>query len=73
MKLKGTHPVIEEIIEYRMLAKLYSTYIEGLIGTIEEDGKVHTIYSQTTARTGRLSSLEPNIQNIPVRYEYGKW
>lgn len=72
MKLKGTHPVIEEIIEYRMLAKLYSTYIEGLISAIEEDGKVHTIYSQTTARTGRLSSLEPNIQNIPVRYEYGK-
>ena len=71
-KLKGTHPIIEEIIEYRMLAKLYSTYIEGLISAIDEDGKVHTIYSQTTARTGRLSSLEPNIQNIPVRYEYGK-
>lgn len=71
-KLKGTHPVIDEIIEYRMLAKLYSTYIEGLINTISPDGKIHTIYSQVTARTGRLSSLEPNIQNIPVRYEYGK-
>lgn len=70
-KLKGTHPIIDEIIEYRMLAKLYSTYIEGLINAIE-DGKIHTIYSQVTARTGRLSSLEPNIQNIPVRYEYGK-
>ena len=55
-----------------MLAKLYSTYIEGLINSIEPDGKIHTIYSQVTARTGRLSSLEPNIQNIPVRYEYGK-
>lgn len=71
-KLKGTHPVIDEIIEYRMLAKLYSTYIEGLISAISPDGKIHTIYSQVTARTGRLSSLEPNIQNIPVRYEYGK-
>lgn len=71
-KLKGTHPVIDEIIEFRMLAKLYSTYIEGLINTISPDGKIHTIYSQVTARTGRLSSLEPNIQNIPVRYEYGK-
>ena len=71
-KLKGTHPVIDQIIEYRMLAKLYSTYIEGLINSIEPDGKIHTIYSQVTARTGRLSSLEPNIQNIPVRYEYGK-
>lgn len=71
-KLKGTHPVIDEIIEYRMLTKLYSTYIEGLINSISSDGKIHTIYSQVTARTGRLSSLEPNIQNIPVRYEYGK-
>lgn len=71
-KLKGSNPIIDEIIEYRMLAKLYSTYIEGLMNSIEEDGKIHTIYSQVTARTGRLSSLEPNIQNIPVRYEYGK-
>jgi len=72
VKLKNEHPIINEIIEYRMLSKLYSTYIEGLLNTISEDSKIHTIYSQITARTGRLSSLEPNIQNIPVRYELGK-
>lgn len=71
LKLKDDHPIIDKIIEYRMLSKLYSTYIEGLINCID-NGKIHTIYSQVTARTGRLSSLEPNIQNIPVRYEYGK-
>jgi len=72
VKLKNEHPIINEIIEYRMLSKLYSTYIEGMLNAISEDSKIHTIYSQITARTGRLSSLEPNIQNIPVRYELGK-
>jgi len=71
-KLKGKHPIIELIMEYRMLSKLYSTYIEGLISTISSDNKVHTIYTQNLTRTGRLSSIEPNLQNIPARTEYGK-
>ena len=71
-KLKGKHPIIDLIIEYRMLTKLYTTYIEGLINAIMEDGKVHTIYTQTLTRTGRLSSIEPNLQNIPIRTEYGR-
>lgn len=71
-KLKGTHPIIEKIIEYRMLAKLHSTYIEGLMNSILGDNRIHTIYTQTLTRTGRLSSIEPNLQNIPMRYEEGK-
>ena len=71
-KLKGKHPIIEEIIEYRMLTKLYSTYIEGLKNSIFPDGKIHTIYTQTITRTGRLSSIEPNLQNIPIRKEEGR-
>lgn len=71
-KLKGKHPIIELILEYRMLTKLYSTYIEGLISSIASDNKIHTIYTQTLTRTGRLSSIEPNLQNIPIRHEYGK-
>ena len=71
-KLKNTHPIIDLIIEYRTLTKLYNTYIEGLINYISEDNKIHTIYTQTLTRTGRLSSLEPNLQNIPMRYEYGR-
>ena len=71
-KLKDKHPIIDKILEYRMLTKLYSTYIEGLIKTIDSDNKIHTIYTQTLTRTGRLSSIEPNLQNIPVRNEYGK-
>ncbi|NLL44818.1 MAG: DNA polymerase I [Mollicutes bacterium] len=71
-KLKDKHPIINKIIEYRMLTKLYTTYIEGLLNTIMEDNKIHTIYTQTLTRTGRLSSIEPNLQNIPIRYEYGK-
>ena len=66
------YPIVKEILEYRMLTKLYNTYIEGLINTIHEDGKIHTIYTQTLTRTGRLSSIEPNLQNIPVRNEYGR-
>ena len=65
-------PIVNKILEYRALAKLYSTYIEGIISTIREDNKIHTIYTQTLTRTGRLSSIEPNLQNIPMRSEYGR-
>ena len=71
-RLQGKHPIIELIMEYRTLTKLYSTYIEGLLASIHEDNKIHTIYTQALTRTGRLSSIEPNLQNIPIRYEYGK-
>ena len=70
-KLVG-YPIVDKVLEYRMLTKLYSTYIEGLISCIHEDGKIHTIFTQTLTRTGRLSSINPNLQNIPVRNEYGK-
>ena len=66
------HPVVSKIIEYRTLTKLYSTYIIGLKNYIMDDGKIHTIYQQTLTRTGRLSSIEPNLQNIPIRYEEGR-
>ena len=71
-KLQGTHPIIDKIMDYRTLSKLYTTYIEGLINAIMDDNKIHTIYNQTQTRTGRLSSLEPNLQNIPTRTDYGK-
>ena len=71
-KLLGSHPVIEKILEYRNLTKIYSTYLEGLENFIHEDGKIHTIFKQTLTRTGRLSSVEPNLQNIPVRDEGGR-
>ena len=71
-KLKDLHPLVPAVIEYRMLSKLYTTYIEGLINSIHSDNKIHTIYTQVLTRTGRLSSIEPNLQNIPVRNEYGK-
>lgn len=66
------HPIIEKILSYRQLTKLYQTYIEGLEGQIFEDGKVHTIYQQALTQTGRLSSIEPNLQNIPIRTEEGR-
>ena len=71
-KLIGMHPIIEKIIDYRTLTKLYNTYIVGIDSLIKEDSKLHTIYTQTLTRTGRLSSIEPNLQNIPIRYEEGK-
>ena len=71
-KLVDKHPIIEKILEYRTLTKLYTTYIDGLIDSILSDNKIHTIYTQTLTRTGRLSSIEPNLQNIPIRYEEGK-
>ena len=70
-KLKG-YPIVDNVLEYRMLTKLYSTYIEGLKNNVLADGKIHTIYTQAITRTGRLSSIEPNLQNIPVRNEYGR-
>lgn len=72
IKLRNLHPIINLILEYRELDKLFTTYLESLSSFIKEDGKIHTIYKQTIARTGRLSSIEPNLQNIPVRTEIGK-
>jgi DNA polymerase-1 len=72
-ELRGIHPVIEFILEYRLLAKLKSTYIDALPGLINpKTGRVHTSFNQTRTATGRLSSSEPNLQNIPVRSELGK-
>ncbi|WP_312577932.1 DNA polymerase I [Clostridium sp.] len=69
--LKDKHPIIEKIIYYRQLTKLYSTYIEGLKAVIDTDGKIHSSFNQTVTTTGRLSSTEPNLQNIPIKYEMG--
>lgn len=71
-KLVNQHPIIDKILKYRGLTKIKSTYLEGLTNYIKEDGKIHTIYKQTLTRTGRLSSVEPNLQNIPARDEEGK-
>lgn len=71
-KYKNRHPIIPLVLEHRMLTKLQSTYVVGLKENILQDGKIHTIYTQTITRTGRLSSIEPNLQNIPIRTDYGK-
>ena len=71
-KLVGKYPIIDKILDYRMYAKLYSSYIVGLIDEIKSDGKIHTIFNQTLTRTGRLSSERPNLQNIPIRLEEGR-
>lgn len=71
-KLRGMSPIIDNILLYRQLAKLQSTYVEGLLKVIASDGKVHTRYTQTLTATGRLSSVDPNLQNIPVRLEEGR-
>lgn len=71
-KLKNKHPIINMILEYRSLTKLYSTYIIGIEENLFSDNKVHTIYTQALTQTGRLSSLEPNLQNIPIRTLEGK-
>lgn len=70
-KLRGKHPIIEQILEYRMLTKLKSTYADGLLKLIDADGRIHTSFQMTVTATGRLSSTEPNLQNIPVRKELG--
>ena len=66
------YPIVRLILEYRLLNKIYTTYLEGILNSIAEDGKIHTIYTQALTRTGRLSSIEPNLQNIPVRNELGR-
>ena len=71
-KLVNYHPVVGDILEYRKFSKLYSTYAEGLKKYINADGKIHTIFSQMITQTGRLSSYDPNLQNISVRDEDGK-
>ena len=71
-KYRDRHPVVDLILEHRALTKLQSTYIVGLENSVLEDGKIHTIYTQTLTRTGRLSSVEPNLQNIPIKTSYGK-
>ena len=71
-ELRYDYPVVELILEYRKLTKLKSTYCDGLLNCISDDGRIHTTFNQTEARTGRISSLEPNLQNIPVRTEDGK-
>ena len=71
-KLADDYPVVAKILEYRTLAKLKSTYCDGLLKVIGEDGRVHSSFNQTETRTGRISSSEPNLQNIPVRSPLGK-
>ena len=72
-KIKAEHPIVQKILDYRQLAKLNSTYVQGMINYINEyTGRVHTYFHQTITSTGRLSSSDPNLQNIPTRYELGK-
>ena len=69
--LMDKHPIVPLIVEYRTLTKLNSTYVDGLLKLIHPDGRVHSVFKQTETRTGRISSIEPNMQNIPVRTELG--
>ena len=71
-KLAGEYPIVSDIMEYRQLSKLKSTYADGLQNFVEADGKIHTSFNQTITATGRLSSTEPNLQNIPIRIELGR-
>lgn len=70
-KLRGKHPIVDEVLEYRTLTKLKSTYAEGLLKVIGEDGRIRSSFQMTVTATGRLSSTEPNLQNIPVRKKLG--
>lgn len=69
--LRGKHPIVDHLLEYRKLTKLKSTYVEGLVKAAGPDGRIHSSFNQTETRTGRISSAEPNLQNIPVRTELG--
>lgn len=72
-KLKNTHPIINKLLEFRQIGKLNSTYVEGMLPYInEKDSRVHSYFHQTVTTTGRISSTEPNLQNIPTRFELGK-
>ena len=71
-KLAADNPIVADILEYRGLTKLKSTYADGLADYIEEDGRIHTSFNQTITATGRISSTEPNLQNIPMRTELGR-
>ena len=71
-RLAGEYPIVNKILEYRQLTKLKSTYADGLAAFIAEDGRIHTSFNQTITATGRLSSTEPNLQNIPIRMELGR-
>jgi DNA polymerase-1 len=71
-KLKGESPIIDDILSYRQIAKIQSTYVEGLLKMVFSDNKIHTRYVQTLTQTGRLSSVDPNLQNIPIRLEEGR-
>lgn len=70
--LKVNYPIVEKILEYRQYAKLKSTYVDGLLNVLSENYKIHSTFNQTITATGRLSSTEPNLQNIPVKFEMGK-
>ena len=71
-KLATEHKMVADILEYRQLTKLKSTYADGLANYIAEDGRIHSTFNQTITATGRISSTEPNLQNIPVRTELGR-
>ena len=71
-KIRFVHPIVDKILEYRTLAKLYTNYAVGLREEVREDGRIHTIFTQTLTRTGRLSSISPNLQNIPARADYSR-
>ena len=71
-KLAPEYPIVAKILEYRQMAKLKSTYADGLAGFIQADGRIHGKFHQTITATGRISSAEPNLQNIPVRMELGR-
>lgn len=71
-QLREQAPIVDDILNYRQIAKIQSTYVEGLLKVIQSDGKVHTRYVQTLTQTGRLSSVDPNLQNIPIRLDAGR-
>lgn len=71
-KIKDKNEIVEKVLEYRNLSKLYANYCVGLLDEIREDGKIHTIFNSCLTRTGRLSSSKPNLQNIPIRSDYSK-